>query len=194
MTPVDRRQCQGLSLIEMLVATTIFAILGTLCYRAVDIAASSEQHIEQALQRWQALGRGVQRLQNSLQSITTNPVTTGDAATAPSLLLRDGPGGAPDIEFLRIDKRGSLRRQGIRLVDGQLLLLSWAGRQARGEPVREILLDRVRQIRWSFVKQGIQLPGWPLSDADSQELPDAIALELELADLGTVSRLILLRW
>jgi type II secretion system protein J len=84
-----------------------------------------------------------------------------------------------------------VRRVGFRLVDGRLEWLRWSGRDAFGEPSVEPLLD-VRGVRWRFLLDNVRTDAWPPADRRSQ-LPDAIILELDLADVGTLTRLIALR-
>ena len=192
MNCATRRRCCGLTLIEVLVALTIFATLGVLCYRAIDVAVTSQQRIEAELLRWQAIGRGMQRLQNSLQSIVAIP--QGNGPEVPSLVLSGAGGATTELQFLRLDKRLGLRRQAFRLADGRLYLLGWSGRKVLGEPGVELLFENVRGLHWGFLKGGARLADWPPVGGSPRDLPDAISIEIDLADVGVISRQILLRW
>jgi len=52
--------------------------------------------------------------------------------------------------------------------------------------------DGVRGMRWRFLRDNVRTDAWPPADRRSL-LPDAIILELDLADVGTLTRLIALR-
>jgi type II secretion system protein J len=56
----------------------------------------------------------------------------------------------------------------------------------------EPLLDKVRDVRWRFLSGGNRVDAWPPGERRSA-LPEAVILELELADHGTLTRFIALR-
>ena len=56
----------------------------------------------------------------------------------------------------------------------------------------EPLLGNVREVRWRFLTGGTRVDAWPPGDRRSA-LPDAVILELELPDHGTLTRFIALR-
>ena len=53
-----RRHLRGLTLIELMVALAIFAVLGVLSYRALAEAAHSSTRISESFERWRIIGRG----------------------------------------------------------------------------------------------------------------------------------------
>jgi len=199
MTRPARRQ-RGLTLIELMVALAIFAILGVLSYRALAEVATSRGRLEDNFNRWRAISRAVQRLDADLIQIAA-PARRDAAAggppqaastTAPLILGRAANGGGPELQLLRLDDNRGVRRVGYRLVDGRLDWLRWSGREAFGEPQVEPLLGDVRGIRWRFLLNNNRLDAWPPGDTRAV-LPDAIILELDLPDVGVLTRVVALR-
>ncbi len=189
---------RGMTLIELMVALAIFAVLGVLSYRGLAEVATSRTHLEAGFERWRAIGRSMQRIDTDLQQVVspaasaTGLPSEGSALAAPGMILGRTASGGPELQFLRLDDARGVRRVGFRLVDGRLEWLRWSGREALGQPSVDPLLDGVRGMRWRFLLDNVRTDAWPPADRRSL-LPDAIILELDLADVGTLTRLIALR-
>lgn len=193
--PQPARRQRGLTLIELMVALAIFAVLGVLSYRALAEVSTSRTRLEEGFERWRSIGRAMQRIDADLLQLvapaTSSSPTTSAQASPPLLLTRAASGGA-ELQLLRLDEARGVRRVGYRLVDGRLDWLRWSGRDAFGEPTVEPLLGNVRNVRWRFLTGGNRVDAWPPGDRRST-LPDAVILELELPDHGTLTRFIALR-
>ncbi len=186
---------RGLTLIELMVALAIFAVLGVLSYRALAEVSTSRTRLEEGFERWRSIGRAMQRIDADLLQLVAPAASANPAATSqasPALLLTRAASGGAELQFLRLDEARGVRRVGYRLVDGRLDWLRWSGRDAFGEPLIEPLLGNVRGVRWRFLTGGNQVDAWPPGDRRST-LPDAVILELELPDHGTLTRFIALR-
>lgn len=189
-----RRQ-RGLTLIELMVALAIFAVLGVLSYRALAEVSTSRTRLEEGFERWRSIGRAMQRIDTDLLQLVapaTSSSPTTSAQASPPLLLTRAAGGGAELQLLRLDEARGVRRVGYRLVDGRLDWLRWSGRDAFGEPTVEPLLGNVRNVRWRFLTGGNRVDAWPPGDRRGT-LPDAVILELELPDHGTLTRFIALR-
>ena len=193
--PQPARRQRGLTLIELMVALAIFAVLGVLSYRALAEVSTSRTRLEEGFESWRSIGRAMQRIDTDLLQLvapaTSSSPTTSAQASPPLLLTRAASGGA-ELQLLRLDEARGVRRVGYRLVDGRLDWLRWSGRDAFGEPTVEPLLGNVRNVRWRFLTGGNRVDAWPPGDRRGT-LPDAVILELELPDHGTLTRFIALR-
>ncbi len=193
--PQPARRQRGLTLIELMVALAIFAVLGVLSYRALAEVSTSRTRLEEGFERWRSIGRAMQRIDTDLLQLvapaTSSSPTTSAQASPPLLLTRAASGGA-ELQLLRLDEARGVRRVGYRLVDGRLDWLRWSGRDAVGEPIVEPLLANVRNVRWRFLTGGNRVDAWPPGER-RHTLPDAVILELELPDHGTLTRFIALR-
>ncbi len=212
---MSRRSAQrGLTLIELMVALSVFAVLGVLSYRALSEVANSHTRLEASFERWRAINRSIQRIDaDLLQAVSTtgrnpglpgrdgatpgglpggNPIPAARSTTAAPMLLTRAASGGPEFQFLRLDDTRGVRRVGYRLVDGRLEWLRWSGRDALGAPDVEPLLDNVRGVRWRFLLNNNRLDAWPPGDT-RVTLPDAVILELDLEGTGVLTRVIALR-
>ena len=185
---------RGLTLIELMVALAIFAILGVLSYRALAEVANSRARLEENFERWRGIGRAMQRIDTDLLQVVAPAAEAGSASpqASPAMLLTRAAGGGPELQFLRLDDTRGVRRVGYRLVDGRLEWLRWSGRDAIGDPDVEPLLDKVRGVRWRFLLNNNRLDAWPPGDT-RVTLPDAVILELDLEGTGVLTRVIALR-
>lgn len=193
--PQPARRQRGLTLIELMVALAIFAVLGVLSYRALAEVSTSRTRLEEGFERWRSIGRAMQRIDADLLQLVapaTSSSPTTSAQASPPLLLTRAAGGGAELQLLRLDEARGVRRVGYRLVDGRLDWLRWSGRDAFGEPTVEPLLGNVRNVRWRFLTGGNRVDAWPPGDRRGT-LPDAVILELELPDHGTLTRFIALR-
>ena len=176
----------GLTLIELLVAVSIFSVLGVMTYRAVDAALNSQSRISEHLSSLQVLARADLRLQRILRQ----SLAGGGENARPVMALREDG----QLHFLRIDPSHGLEHAALGLRGNQLLLQVWSGREAAGAPLREeILLESVAALNWHFLLRGREFVGWPASQEPSSQLPDAIGWEIEWAPMGRIQRLIALR-
>lgn len=188
---------RGLTLIELMVALAIFAILGVLSYRALAEVATSNSRLEENFERWRTISRTLQRIDTDLIQVVaparSSEATPGTPQTGAAMILgRAANGGGPELQFLRLDDSRGVRRVGYRLVDGRLDWLRWSSRDAVGEPAVEPLLANVRGLRWRFLLNNNRIDAWPPGN-NAVVLPDAIILELDLPDVGTLTRMISLR-
>ncbi len=188
---------RGLTLIELMVALAIFAILGVLSYRALAEVATSNSRLEENFERWRTISRTLQRIDTDLIQVVaparSSEATLGTPQAGAALILgRAANGGGPELQFLRLDATRGVRRVGYRLVDGRLDWLRWSSRDAVGEPAVEPLLANVRGLRWRFLLNNNRIDAWPPGN-NAVVLPDAIILELDLPDVGTLTRMISLR-
>ena len=90
----------------------------------------------------------------------------------------------------------------LRHQEQRLEALVWPDREARGEVVRLPLLDGVDTLRWRLLAAGQAHTQWPAAENRSRgrgraaivtPLPEAVEFTLELADVGTVVRVLALR-
>ena len=207
-----RCHLRGLTLIELMVALAIFAVLGVLSYRALAEAAHSSTRISESFERWRIIGRVMQRIDSDLiqavaPSDTSNQTSAGSGANegsstgqsivnttnAPAMQSLQGGDNQQELRFLRIDSERGVRRVGFRLENGQLQWLRWDDREGSQNPRITPLMDGVSGLRWRFMYNKNTSTSWPLSSERRNLLPDAVILELDLDGVGTLTRTVALR-
>jgi general secretion pathway protein J len=190
-----RDACYGLTLIEMLIALAVFAVLGIMGYRAAAIAMESRQRVSVELQRWRDIANVIQVLETDLTQYVERPGTAGGAVPSIDKLKLAQTDGTVELSFLKLDGGGgSVRRRGYRLAGGQLFQLRWPGTDGASIPQSYPVLEGVKRMRWAIIGADRQrYTSWPDAKAAQQTTPAALDFELELTDVGSIRRLFVLR-
>ncbi len=199
------RQQRGFTLIEIVIAVLVTAILFSMAYGAIQQAVSNRERLLENSARLRAVQYTMRSLVQDFTQLAPRPVrdplgsehlealkypgTQGEA-----LLTRGGwmnPMGA---------ERSTLQRVRYRLEDGKLLREYWLVLDAALEPapVKRELLDDVNSFKLRFMPEArAWRDSWPppsLNPARSErELrwrPVAVEVTLELKDWGRISRII----
>jgi general secretion pathway protein J len=181
----------GMTLIEMLVALAIFAVLGVMGYRAAATAMDGRQRIAAETQRWRDIANLVQILETDIAQYVVRPGPM--SAANPSLQLKASNGGV-ELGFLKLDgSGGNVRRRGYRFADGRVSQLRWPGIDSLALPEEHLVLDNVQAMRCTLMtSDGKRYPNWP-DQANPAAIPTAMDVELDIPDVGTIRRLIALR-
>lgn len=188
------RRNRGFTLVELLVAVAIFAILAGTAYAALDrMSAAYAAHRDRA-QAFQALQMAVSRLDMDLRQVTNRPVRVADGLS-PAI-----HGGRFAIEATRAGwsnpanlPRGNLQRFGWRVEDERLVRRSWpvTDRVANTPELGGALLNGVRQLDFRYLDgAGGWQKQWPVEGLPPDTLPRAVEYRLELTDGHIIRRLI----
>ncbi|MDD3675909.1 MAG: type II secretion system protein GspJ [Thauera propionica] len=189
MSAARRAQC-GLTLIEVVVALSVFAILGVLTWRATDHLVDARQHIGAELERWRTISRAAYRIGTELQQITPAP----DALRLSRGQGENADGEATRLSFTALAGPDHLpTRSAFVLVDQRLEWWLWEEDRLAPAPERITLLAPIDAVRWRFLHDGSWVDAWPPEQSRASALPAAISLELELPDAGTLLRVFALR-
>jgi general secretion pathway protein J len=178
----------GFTLLELLVAIAIFAIMAVMAYGGLDSVLNQRRGVEQRLDRIAQLQKAYMRLRADFQQVRNRPVRDPYGDEAPALFVTPS---APVLEFTRggwrnplFQPRASEERISYRLSDGKLLRTSWRvlDRVQASVPVEVTVLDRVDEVGWRFIDPtGEWQPNWPpLAQAGQTGAPPPSALELTL--------------
>ena len=149
---------RGLTLIELLIAIAIFAIMATSMFIAFDNVQKSKEVTDRASLRLKAYQSTFNRIAQDLQQISPRPVRNeyGDLDYAVKYQsgaeLQFTRTGWSRSSFFTKQQRSELQRVTYYLEDGKLMRAYWRSLdQAPGEqPVRTELLDGVREVSFRF--------------------------------------------
>ena len=197
-------QAGGFTLLELLVAMAIFAILGTLALSGYTELQRQSEYAEQRLERLRDVQRAMQSIGQDLAQIEPRPIREPlGESLIPAVLATDSI--EYGLQFTRAGwsntaglARPTLQRVGYRLDGEGLWRDHWPvlDRTLATEPTRVKLLGKVRSVRFRFMNAAREwVDRWPVSDgtnlAGSERLrPAAIEIVLELEDWGEIRRVI----
>lgn len=189
----------GFTLIEVLVAVLIFALLTAAAYAAVDVLLRSRQALHTRAQSLQNLQTALGRLERDLRQTLSVPVRDEYGETLD--LLR---GGVNAIELTRAGlsnplgvARARIERVQWALQDDSLSRASFGvlDRAINSKPQIAPMLSNVKAIRFSYFDGGQWRNQWPRPDVPADQpklLPIAVAFEIDTADYGLLRRIVAL--
>ncbi len=197
------KRLRGLTLIEMLVAVFVFAVLATLTYQALARSLENSEFLTASMNRVQDIQLAMRFLESDLLQTAPRPVRDelgeqlmpaiqSDASSQFALEVTRGgwsnPAGLP---------RSTQQRIAYQLVDGELSRYHWyvLDRTFSNEPIQTVLLGDVDAILFRYLRpNGEWVEQWPpvagATGVNPQNRPRAVEIVLSLADEGEITRIV----
>ncbi|MCW3150538.1 type II secretion system minor pseudopilin GspJ [Stutzerimonas stutzeri] len=202
------RRMAGFTLLELLIAIALFALLGLGTYRMLEAVLRSDAATAEQEQRLRELSRALWVFERDLLQVAGRPVrdSYGDERNALIGQL-EGDDGAPVLELTRSGwrnptglRRANLQRVRWRLAGERLERVYWVvlDRDVDSQPRVQAVLDEVRALQLRYLdEQQAWHDEWPPfdygaggSEQAAQRLPIAVELILEHPRYGRISRLL----
>jgi general secretion pathway protein J len=193
----------GFTLLELLVAVAIFAVVSALAMSGFTQLQRQSEYAEKRLDRTREVQRTVQKLALDLEQVEPRAIREPlGESLLPALSVAVTSEYA--LQFTRAGwsntaglPRPTLQRVGYRLEDQELWRDHWPvlDRTFTVEPVREKLLTGVKSVKFR-VMDGSRawLDQWPEAQsedpAEARLRPAAVEVTIELEDWGTIRRLV----
>ncbi len=191
---------QGFTLLELMIASIIFAIMAVMAYGGLDNVISNSQSSKQSLQRLQQIQQSVSILNRDFRQIVARPIRDEFGNT--QSYLTAGNNIDTLVEFTRggrVNPGGLLRSTLLRVAyqfdDETLVRLQWPhlDRTQEMEPKKTILIDKLEEFTIRFLddKSEWQEQWPPLNAVPGATAPHPLAIEilLQLKDWGEIRRL-----
>lgn len=199
LTPAQFHK-NGFTLVEVLIAIAIFAILSVLAYGGLNSVIKNKTQAEQSLERLEQVQLTMTKLHRDIEQIAARNAT--DELGGKQLKLSAGQGDDLLIQFTRTGwknpvktNRSHLQRVAYKLDEDKLIRIYWpyVDRAQDDQAVELDLLDNLKDVRFKFLDDSKEWhDSWPTRDASSSDeafpQPNAIEVTLEMEDWGEVVR------
>jgi len=198
-----RGRVRGFTLVEILVATVILAVMGVMSYRAVSEARVAAEYANGHMDRLREVQRAMNLLATDFRTLAPRPVREriGDGYLAS--LLRD-PNAVSLVELSHAGwsngagtPRGTVQRVAYRLEERVLVRDHWnvTDPTLANPPVERRLLAQVERIEIRYLNAGREwVTQWPPlggpGDTGYRARPLAVEIAVVLGDYGEIKRLI----
>jgi len=196
------RSSAGFTLLELLIAIAIFALLGLATYRMLDSVMSADASTRSHEQQLRELTRAMAVFERDVLQVAVRPIRDGFGDPQPA--LHSDLGDTTALELSRAGWRNPLGqpRAELQRVRWQLSGEQWQRRYWRvldrvqdSQPQIQQALDGVQALSLRYLdKEGQWLEDWPPANATGEErlsmLPRALELRLEHRRYGELRRLL----
>ena len=192
-----RRRQHAFTLIEILVALFIFALVALISGQLLSRTLSAQDQLQDRGERLALVHRAMQIVQRDLLQLTDRSIRDSDSLVplAPLLINTDG-----FVEMTRMGwrnplkhRRSEMQRVSYRLEDEKLIRGYWhtLDRGYDAEPAFQTLLEEVERVEFYVLDtQGEEHKFWPPQLQGGQAAdPAAIILRIEIAPFGVVERI-----
>lgn len=183
---------RGFTLIEIMVAVFIFAIIATVSYRIISSLVKTKQVVDETQNKWGNLSLVNSNLERSVSRLIPLVVRDNDGNAIPALLGQEKLTGMYDGQ-LEMTLSGSIgdsvlgvkppKRVGYRLYKNSLYFITWPilNRALKTLPEIDLLIDNVSVFKVEYLYgDGKWYTTWPPENGDISSLPDAMRVNLEL--------------
>lgn len=164
----------GFTLIEVLVALMVFAVLSTLSTYAMQKLLQSYRNIKTGHQEWIKLDKVIHEMNSDLKHFVRRPITAQDKRQFPAFI------GQPDyLEWTYSSHAEKLKHAALVCKDQQLIRRDWPvldplDRKAYHETV---LLDKLSECRFRYLNRRHEVSGY--WEQHPKKSPKGIALMLK---------------
>lgn len=194
---------RGFTLVEVLVASTIFAIVMSLAFTSIRGAARQRDAIKETMERFTQVQRAVQLMTRDLSQLQPRPVRDIIGNDRIPALTTGGDGGGIELTTGGWSnpaglRRSVLQRVGYQVEEDTLYRVQWPvlDRTQSTLPTRRPLLEGIMQLQMRFFDlTGNDSEDWPPLGgvggvSGFAARPVAVEFTFELEDYGIISRLV----
>lgn len=193
------RQYKGFTLIEILIALTVFAIIATITSSTLYYAFTTRTRVNEQSERLSAIQLAISLIQQDTSQTVERAIRGNDMRVYPIFVGRPGY-----IEFTRdgdvnpgsSDKRSTLKRIALICQKGALIRRTWDSLDPPNRAVHadKLLIANLSDCHFGYLNQYLQVfPEWRADavnqDQNKESLPKAIQINLTLQDLGEINLL-----
>lgn len=182
-------KARGFTLIEVLVAIAIFAIMSVVAYRGLNGILQARERVTLESRKWRELALFFAKVEGDLTAVIDRPVRDNGDLLLPSFAGKERTVSQDDaqLEFTRTGlpgqsgKLADLQRFGYRLRDGAIEQIVWPvlDRAPRSHPESFVVLQEVAELRLRYLDgKNVWQNIWPAPEQAG--LPHAVEMAVVL--------------
>jgi general secretion pathway protein J len=194
------RRRAGFTLVELLVALAIFALIATFAYRGLNVMLDSRTALANESRKWRDVALFVGRVERDMGAVLDRRAkNTYGVEQAPVTSVVDfGPNPVPGVSLTRSggglqdNALAAPQRVAYRFADGRVDRLAWPAVDSapRIDPESTKVLENVKGLAFRFMAPtGEWRPAWGLPGSPDA-MPAAVEMTLELASGERIVRLL----
>jgi general secretion pathway protein J len=189
---------RGFTLVEVLVALTIFALMSVLAYRGLTAVLETRAHVSDDNRRWREIALTLDLFEQDLGAVVERPVRDAGDLVQPAF-VGDPLATDDDAAPLIFSRTGSawqtgsaadVQRHGYRLRAGTLEQMVWPvlDQAPHSAPTVHPLIEGVERLELRYLDAaGNWQPRWPLPGLQTG-LPAAVEVVVEIRRAGRITR------
>ena len=202
----DRRpnNQSGFTLIEILIAVVIFALMAAVAYRGLDAILESKRQIDIESEKWRKITLFLTRLERDFSVIAPRSIKDAIKGDANALVGEVTATGDYDAQlaFTRMGSSEELntlaapQRVGYRLRSNHIEILRWPvlDQAPNTKPAVSILMPDISALEFRYLDENAQwvtrwAPPIPPGAKTSDQLPNAVEVKLTLKTGEIITRL-----
>ncbi len=193
----------GFTLLELLIAIAIFAVLAAMAYSGLNNVLITSSHSQQRAESLGKLQWTMTIMQRDIEQSIDRGIRDSYGNSEPPMQSSQ-PGYGNQLEFTRTGRadfglqRSSLVRVAYRVEDKKLYRMQWQAldRAQDAAPYEQVLLDDVKELTLSFIdSSGAKQEDWPPKSALNAQaigpLPRGVLVDVDTESFGRVERVFL---
>ena len=193
------KKINGFTLIELMVAIMIFAIISVISYRTISSLVATKQVVTVAQDKWGALARAVNSMSTYWDRVIPLTVRDENGMLIPAVIGKNKLSGNSDSQleftisgFVGDEVYGSTppRRIGFRYLNGNLYIVTWMymNRVPNTKPQIELILNNVSSFTVEFLYPDNQWHDtWPADNNSFANIP-GLKMRIKLTSGEEVER------
>jgi general secretion pathway protein J len=192
---------RGFTLVELLVAVAIFALIAGFAYRGLNAMLESREALQKESRKWRDVALFVGRVERDLESVLPRiALSTSGTPLMPVSSSLDVPTAGDGLALsrsgspLQENTLAAPQRVAYRIRDGVIERLMWTSVDAapRQDPTVVRVLPQAASLAFRFLdpKNGEWRTSWGLPGSGENRMPAAVEMTLQLASGETIVRLV----